>query len=86
MYEEYKKFRDFVKNLTIVNDPVERGVGLVKEFSATFQNEASCQDNLMAVSKHRKTLRKNSKQSVLAKVGLNRLKIVTFTPFSNLGP
>ena len=39
----YIKFRDFVKNLTIVNDPAERGVGLIKQFISTFQNEQSCQ-------------------------------------------
>ena len=46
MMPGYVKFRDFVKNLTIVNDPAERGVGLIKEFISTFQNEKSCQDNL----------------------------------------
>ena len=69
--EGYRRFRDFVKKLTIVNDPAERCVGLVKQFINTFQNEASCQDNLLAVSKHRKTVQKNSNKSILAKVGLN---------------
>ena len=55
----YVKFRDFVQNLTIVNDPAERGVGLIKEFISTFQNEESTQDNLLAVSKHRKVVGKN---------------------------
>ena len=75
----YRRFRDFVKKLTIVNDPAQRGVGLVKQFINTFQNEASCQDNLLAVSKHRKTVQKNSNKSILAKVGLNKIihKFVT---------
>ena len=66
----YRKFRDFVHNLTIVNDPAERGVGLVKQFIASFQNEKSCQENLLAVSKHRKLVKKNSKKTSLAKIGL----------------
>ena len=67
----YIKFRDFVKNLTIVNDPAERGVGLIKEFISTFQNEQSCQENLLAVSKERKIVSKNSKKEDLAKIGLD---------------
>ena len=67
----YIKFRDFVKKLTIVNDPAERGVGLIKEFISTFQNEKSCQENLLAVSKHRKMVSKNSKKEDLAKIGQN---------------
>ena len=54
----YIKFKDFVKKLTIVNDPADRGVSLLKEFISTFQNEKSCQENLLAVSKHRKMVSK----------------------------
>ena len=43
-FEGFRRFRDFVKKLTITNDPAEHGVGLVKEFIATFQNETSCQN------------------------------------------
>jgi hypothetical protein len=64
------RFRDFVKGLTIVNDPAERGVGLIKQFIGSFQNEAACQDNLLAVSEHRKIVGKNSKKSALSKVGV----------------
>ena len=67
----YVKFRDFGRKVTIVNDPSERGVGLIKQFIATFQNEKSCQDTLLAVSKHRKVVSKNSKKVELAKIGLN---------------
>ena len=54
MMPGYKRFGDFVRNLTIVNDPAERGVGLMKQLISSYQNENSCQDNLLAVSKHRK--------------------------------
>ena len=65
------RFRDFVKGLTIVNDPAERGVGLMKQFIDSFQNEEYCQDNLLAVSEHRKIVGKNSKKSDLSKVGVS---------------
>ena len=67
----YIKFKDFVRGLTIVNDPAERGVGLVKQFISSFQNEKSCQENLLAVSMHRKVVSKGSKKEDLAKIGLN---------------
>ena len=70
-FEGFRRFRDFVKKLTITNDPAERGVGLVKEFISTFQNETSCQNNLLAVSKHRSLVQKNSNKDTLAKIGLN---------------
>ena len=44
---------------------------LLKEvYVASFQNEKSCQDNLLAVSKHKKVAKKNSKKDDLAKIGL----------------
>ena len=66
----YIRFRDFVRGLTIVNDPAERGVGLIKQFISSFQTEESCQDNLLAVSEHRKTVSKDSRKEDLAKIGL----------------
>ena len=59
LQDGYTRFRDYVKGLTIVNDPAERGVGLIKQFIASFQNEKSCQDNLLAVSEHRKIVVKD---------------------------
>ena len=61
---------DFVRGLTIDNDPAERGVGLIKQFISSFQTEESCQDNLLAVSEHRKTVSKDSSKEDLAKIGL----------------
>ena len=71
MEEEYRSSENFLKKLTIVNDPAECGVGLVKQLITSFQNEAYCQNNLLAVSKHRKPVQKNSTNILLAKVGLN---------------
>ena len=68
----YQRFRDFVKRLTIVNDPAERGVGLIKQFIASFQSEVLCQENLLAVSAYKKIVTKNSKKEDLAKVGVKK--------------
>ena len=58
--------------MKIVNDVAERGVGLVKQFIATYQNEGSCQENLIAVSEHRKLVKKDSKKEIWAQVGLKK--------------
>ena len=58
-----------VRNLTIVNDPAERGVGLIKKFIGSFHNETSLQNNLLAVPKHRQTVGKTSKKSELKIIG-----------------
>ena len=68
----YRRFRDFVKNLTIINDPAAPGVGLIKRFISTFQNEKSCQDNLLTVAEHRKMVKKDSNKSDLASIGLKK--------------
>ena len=71
IFPGFIRFQNIMKKLTIVNDPAERGVGLVKDFIATFQSESLCQKNLLAVSGHRKIVKKNSKKSDLAKIGLH---------------
>ena len=56
MMDGYNKFKDFVQNSTITNDPAERGVAILSEFRATFQQENLCQSNLVAVSESRKLM------------------------------
>ena len=68
----YIRFRDFVRGLTIVNDPAERGVGLIKQFISSFQTEESCQDNLLAVSEHRKQSAKIAGRKIWRKLDSNR--------------
>ena len=57
LHAGYIRFRDFLLGLTIVNDPAERGVGLIKQFISSFQNEESCYANLLAVSDYRKRVK-----------------------------
>ena len=71
----FVRFQDFVKNLDIVNDSAERGVGLVKMFIGSLHNEDSYQDNLLSVAEHRKIVKKNSTKEELASVGVKKSKL-----------
>ena len=62
----YQRFKEFVDNTTIVNDPAERGVALASDFRGSFQKESICQDNLVAVAESRKLVPKDTKQKVKA--------------------
>ena len=45
----YNKFKDFVENLTIVNDPAEQGVKLIQDFVESAQKEDVRQDLMLSV-------------------------------------
>ena len=62
----YQRFRKFVTETTIVNDPAERGVALAADFRSSFQQESVCQSNLVTVAESRKLVPRGSKQSVKA--------------------
>ena len=62
----YQRFREFISNTTIVNDPAERGVALAADFRGSFEEENVCQDNLVTVAESRKLVPRDSKQSVKA--------------------
>ena len=64
----FLKFRDFVNNLTVVNDPAERSVKLVQEFVNTCQDEELRQDLLLSMAENRK-VNKVGKKSDLAVIG-----------------
>ena len=49
----FRKFKDFVKSLTVVNDPAERGVKLIQDFVNQTSDKTLRQDLLLAVSDHR---------------------------------
>ena len=42
----------------------------MEQLISSYQNESSCQDNLLAVSKHRKIVSKNSKKKICQKLEL----------------
>ena len=62
----YQRFRKFVTETTIVNDPAEHGVALAADFRSSFQQESVCQSNLVTVAESRKLVPRGSKQSVKA--------------------
>ena len=58
----FQKFREFVSNSTIVNDPAEHVVALLSNFRGVFQEESLCQNGLICVAENRKLLTRDSKQ------------------------
>ena len=50
----FKKYKAFVENLTVVNDPAERGIKLIQDFVESSTDEKTRQDLLLAVSEDRK--------------------------------
>ena len=63
----FRKFKDFVSNLTVVNDPAERGVKLVQEYVESSTNESLRQDLMIVVAEDRKKFPGASNKSELAK-------------------
>ena len=65
----YRKFKDFVKFLTVVNDPAERGVKLIQDFVNQTSDENLRQDLILAVSDHRqKTPSNKLNKDLLSKI------------------
>ena len=54
LFSGYAKFKEFVKNTVIVNDPAERGLDLATGFRESFNNERDYQNNLLGVAESRK--------------------------------
>ena len=50
--------------------PAEGGDGQSKEYISSFRSETSCQAKVLAVSKNRAVIQKNSRNKSLAKIGL----------------
>ena len=50
----FREFRDFVKNIPVVNDSAERNVALLKSFISTSTDESLRQDLFLSIEKKRK--------------------------------
>lgn len=67
--DSYKKYRDIVKSIKVVNDCAERGVALITQFNDKLtKNEEQKQYLLQVVETHRKQF-KTSKKTTLMKMG-----------------
>ena len=59
--QDFIGFKDFVKNLTCVNDPAERSIKLAQDFIDDEQNEEDLQAKYVVVSEHRKMVKGTKK-------------------------
>lgn len=67
--DSYKKSRDIVKGIKVVNDCAERGVALISQFNAKLtKNEEQKQYLSQVVETHRKQF-KTSEKTTLMKMG-----------------
>ena len=53
MFSDFRKFRDFVVNVSVVNDLAERGMHLITEFASKCENKEERQALLQVVEQHR---------------------------------
>ena len=63
--DEYKKIRDVVKKLSVINDHAERGVALIKAYSGYLtKDEDQLQYLIQVVKEHRKRFPSAQKQTL----------------------
>ena len=53
---DYRKFKDFIKNIDVVNDRAERGVKLIQEYIGSAHCESDLQDLLLVVDNQKSRL------------------------------
>ena len=69
LFSGFRKFKEFVKGLTVVNDPAERGVKLIQDFVNKYHDEEARQDLLLTVDSHRKSYPGSNKET-LSRLGV----------------
>ena len=63
-FQEYKKFSEFVKNISVCNDVAERGIALITAFINKAQSEEQRQALLQVVELHRSLVSDTNKSSL----------------------
>ena len=76
LFSGYRRFKEFVHNTTIVNDPAERGIDLAKGFCGSFADEKDYENNLLGVAESRKDARDANKFQKAS--GMKKLSLVYF--------
>ena len=61
MQDDYIVFKNFIKNLTCVNDPAERSIKLAQDIIGEEQNEEDLQAKYVVVAEHRKKIKVTKK-------------------------
>ena len=63
-FSDYRKFRDFAENVSVVNDLAERGMHLITEFVSQCKNKEERQALLQVVEQHRQQFKDYSKKTL----------------------
>lgn len=64
--EDFLKTQQIMNNLTVVNDPAERAIGLIKNVNNTLTKDLSEQNNIIqVVENYNKTHKNNHKRTIL---------------------
>ena len=64
MFTEYRKLKEYVLNVSVVNDLAERGMHLITEFASKCQNKEEREALLQVVEQHRKQFPDFSKKTL----------------------
>ena len=67
MFDDYRKLKDYVVNVCVVNDLAERGMHLITEFAGKCANPEERQALLQVVEEHRNQF-KDFNKTTLAKL------------------
>jgi hypothetical protein len=65
LMEDYRKARDFVSTLEVVNDSAERGIKLITDFNDMVQKEEQLQFLFQVVEDHRQRISFGGKKATL---------------------
>lgn len=65
--ENYKRIKEIVQNISVVNDPAERAIGLIKTVNNTLTKDHAQQNELVQVIEQRnKTFKNNTKGLIVS--------------------
>lgn len=65
LMEDYRKAKDFVSNLEVVNDSAKRGIKLITDFKDMVQKEDQLQFLFQVVEDHRQRISFGGKKATL---------------------
>ena len=64
LFSDFRKFKDYVTNVSVTNDLAERGMHLITEFASKCQNKEEREALLQVVEQHRKQFPDFSKKTL----------------------
>lgn len=63
-FEEYRKMKEFVTNLPVINDSAERAMALIKKYVNNVKDEEDKQDLIQVIQRFRQKMDDYSKNSL----------------------